>query len=170
MLAMDIFETCLNEISLEGLDGVTISTLWLRLIHREHKINVNLSDDLKNHLWEFLLEISEVEFYQLQHEREDPAIFDRFSGLDVQSGKRIAMAPDELDLHTEVYNVKPINRGNVKGSCCSYETRQDITWIIRDEKLSLTDVITRFGLKRFVIVASQWQRERALAPPGVMHR
>ena len=74
---MDIYQTCLDEVALEGLDGITISALWLRLNNREEKISVKLSATLKEILWKFLLQHSSIEFFQIAANRSDPVIFNR---------------------------------------------------------------------------------------------
>ena len=74
---MDIYQICLNEVALEGLDGITISALWLRLDNREEKITVKLSPTLKEILWKFLLQHSSIEFFQIDSDRNDPVIFNR---------------------------------------------------------------------------------------------
>ena len=78
---MDIYQICLDEVALEGLDGITISALWLRLNQREEKISVKLSLTLQEILWKFLLQHSSIEFYQIPSDRCDPVIFNRFSSF-----------------------------------------------------------------------------------------
>ena len=75
---MDIYQICLNEVALEGLDGITVSALWLRLNSREEKIGVTLSPILQEILWKFLLQHSCIEFFQIASERSDPVIFNRY--------------------------------------------------------------------------------------------
>nr|XP_002123969.3 general transcription factor 3C polypeptide 1-like [Ciona intestinalis] len=165
---MDVFEICLNEVALEGLDGITLPTLWLRMKHRKNKIPVILSEGLKSHLWEYLVNNCDVEFFQLPHTREDPVIFDRFLGYDKTSGKHTAVAPDELDILTDPYLVKPVSHGVIKGSCPCFLTRVNVTSFVQGSDLNLVQAIDKFGERQLVIVASQSKRERMLSPPGVM--
>ena len=79
-VAMDIYKICLDEISLEGLDGVTIPTLWLRLTNRNGGIpvkNFNNADVFKDYLWSFFSQQRHLEFFTLPEDRYEPVLFQR---------------------------------------------------------------------------------------------
>nr|CAB3251334.1 general transcription factor 3C polypeptide 1-like [Phallusia mammillata] len=164
---MDIFAICIQEIALEGLDGITIQALWLRLLERKDKIPIVLTDLLKSHLWQFLIHHDDILFYALDNERQDPIIFDRFSGYDQRSGCFIASAPDELDTVVDIYPVKPVNDEGIKGSCPEFKSRLEVSEVIKEANMGLDDATNRFGAQQLVAVASQSAREMALLPSGV---
>lgn len=68
--------TCLQEVALEGLDGITLPTLWQRLDKREQNISVVLTDALKAYLWKYLVDHNDIELFVLDKERQVPVIFD----------------------------------------------------------------------------------------------
>lgn len=75
---LDIFEITLKETALEGLDGITLPTLWKRLMQRELKIPAALSEPLKHDLWDFLVHHPNIQFFSLPEDREEPDIFNRY--------------------------------------------------------------------------------------------
>lgn len=74
---MDALSIVADEVALEGLDGITIPTLWIRLENRQPKFPLQLDDSTKEHLWKSLINNTDLKFYQLPHEREDVVLFDR---------------------------------------------------------------------------------------------
>ena len=78
---MDIFEAIKEEIALEGLDGITIPTLWLRLGIRQAETKEkfpNLNDNFKEYLWSFCCSLNCIQIYKLPFPRDEPELFDRF--------------------------------------------------------------------------------------------
>ncbi|XP_076819101.1 general transcription factor 3C polypeptide 1-like isoform X1 [Clavelina lepadiformis] len=164
---MDIFKICLQEVALEGLDGVTLPTLWLRLVQREEKVPINLTESLKNVLWNFLSHNASIDCFQLEHGRPEPSIFDRFLGFDTSAGKHVATAPDELDTLDDIYPIKPISQPNIKGSCWEFESRKDVTKELKMIQIDLQEALLRYGAQKLVLVGSQKLRENVLRAPGI---
>ena len=77
---MNLYQDCLDEIALEGLDGITLPTLWLRLTvllkERTNK-TIPLVEKLKNHLWRDFTRNTKLQFYLLPTPRDEPDIFNR---------------------------------------------------------------------------------------------
>lgn len=50
---MNLSEILLEEIALDGLDGITLESLWFRLLHRNltPKFPLKLDDRVKTYLW-----------------------------------------------------------------------------------------------------------------------
>lgn len=74
---MDPISVVADEVALEGLDGITIPTLWIRLEDRTPKFPLQLDDCTKEFIWKSLLGNADLKFYQLPEEREDVVLFDR---------------------------------------------------------------------------------------------
>lgn len=74
---MDPLSIVADEVALEGLDGITIPSLWIRLEYRQPKFPLQLDDSTKELLWKSLVNNTDLKFYHLPHEREDVVLFDR---------------------------------------------------------------------------------------------
>lgn len=74
---MDPLSIVADEVALEGLDGITIPSLWIRLEGRQPKFPLKLDDSTKELIWKSLINNTDLKFYQLPHEREDVELFDR---------------------------------------------------------------------------------------------
>lgn len=77
MLAMDPLDIVMDEVALEGLDGVTILSLWIRLEKRNPAFPRNLDSYTKEFIWKSLVSNHEVDFYELPQERADVVLVDR---------------------------------------------------------------------------------------------
>ncbi|XP_049535938.1 general transcription factor 3C polypeptide 1 [Anopheles darlingi] len=146
-----------EEISLEGLEGTTLDTLWYNISQRM-KLSLPIPTKLSNTLWPQIVRNPEFEFHLLLNERNPHQPYDRFAYVDAETG--IPQLPEVYPGHRFRYNL--IERNGVRGSCEEYETRSPIP---RDElqSISWTEVEQRYG-RRFVIVASQRLRESFLIP------
>ncbi|XP_050083732.1 general transcription factor 3C polypeptide 1 [Anopheles aquasalis] len=146
-----------EEISLEGLEGATLETLWYNISQRL-KLSLPMPTKLSNILWPQIVGNPEFEFYLLLSERNAHVPYDRFAYVDAETG--IPQLPEVYPGHR--FRYKLIERHGVRGSCEEYETRSPIP---RDElqSISWTEVEQRYG-RRFVIVASQRLRESFLIP------
>ncbi|XP_063446965.1 general transcription factor 3C polypeptide 1-like [Mytilus trossulus] len=150
-----------DEIALEGLEGITVNTLWKRLAKRPGFV-IKLDEKSKAFLWRQLTTVSEFVYYELPEPRPDLDIFNRMDFVDPESGHMVELNQDTH--HTEAYPVTCINQDGVIGSCSTFHTRYSVTdEIVSDGKLlmSLEKVIERFG-EKLVVVASQRQRNEAL--------
>lgn len=74
---MDPLSIVEDEVALEGLDGITIPTLWVRLENRSPKFQLNLDQYTKEFIWKSLVINADLEFYALPQERDDVVLFDR---------------------------------------------------------------------------------------------
>lgn len=74
---MDPWSAAADEVALEGLDGITIPSLWIRLEDRQPKFPVKLDDGTKELLWESLISNTDLKFYELPQERDDVVLSDR---------------------------------------------------------------------------------------------
>uniref|UniRef100_A0A4Y0BL14 Uncharacterized protein n=1 Tax=Anopheles funestus TaxID=62324 RepID=A0A4Y0BL14_ANOFN len=148
-----------EEISLEGLEGSTLDSLWNHIALRM-KLSMPLPPKLMASIWTMVLRNTEFEFYLLLSERKPFAHFNRLGNLDPENG--IAVQPSEFPGHRFAYRLVEAN--GIRGSCEEYDTR---TLIPRDElrKISCIDAELRYG-RKFVIVASQRMRESFLIIPN----
>lgn len=74
---MDPLSIVEDEVALEGLDGITIPTLWIRLEDRKPQFSLKLDDGTKELIWKSLINNTDLKFYQLPHDREDVVLYDR---------------------------------------------------------------------------------------------
>lgn len=92
---MDPLSIVADEVALEGLDGITLPSLWIRLEGRQPKFPLKLDDSTKELIWKSLIHNTDLKFYQLPHEREDVELFDRW----VQTGVTIFIFPHLTPKH-----------------------------------------------------------------------
>lgn len=74
---MDPLSIVEDEVALEGLDGITIPSLWIRLESRQPSFPLKLDEPTKEFLWRSLASSAELKFYEQPQEREDVVLFDR---------------------------------------------------------------------------------------------
>lgn len=86
---MDALGIVEDEVALEGLDGITIPSLWIRLKDRHPAFPLKLDTHTKEFIWRSLTSNSELKFYELPQERGDVVFFDRsLSGFVIKMTKR----------------------------------------------------------------------------------
>uniref|UniRef100_A0A182JTU3 Uncharacterized protein n=1 Tax=Anopheles christyi TaxID=43041 RepID=A0A182JTU3_9DIPT len=148
-----------EEISLEGLEGSTLDSLWNHIGLRL-KLTMPLPLKLMGTIWTLILRNPEYEFYLLLAERKPFAHFDRLGKIDPENG--LPVQPSEYPGHRFAYRLVETN--GVRGSCEEYDTR---TSIPREElrTISYSEAELRYG-RKFVIVASQRMRESFLIIPN----
>lgn len=149
-------ETLLDEIALEGLDGITVNTLWIRLSQRPN-FNFTLDDSTKPYLWKCILGLKPIDFYTLATPRPDLVPYNRFHYIDPESKHFI----ETDDIPEDIYPVKLAEEEGVLGSCAEYTTRVKVTDDIRTGKPTLEQVMEKYG-NTLVIVAWQQTRLRTL--------
>ncbi|XP_029998017.1 general transcription factor 3C polypeptide 1 isoform X2 [Sphaeramia orbicularis] len=161
---MDPLSLVVDEVSLEGLDGITIPTLWIRLEDRNPKFPLKLDDCTKEFIWSSLVNNNELTFYELPQNRDDVELDDRFQDIDPETGIE---TKECFETKKDIYPVQIIleNKAGIQGSCIYFKERKDVTKHIRSQ--SNTPLITLDGaLKRYnrklVVVASQKLRFRTL--------
>ncbi|MPC14644.1 General transcription factor 3C polypeptide 1 [Portunus trituberculatus] len=65
-----------DEVALEGLDGITVEALWVRLKHRPNfETNMHIDDKSKEFLWSLLCRNAEITMYKIPTPREKLVIF-----------------------------------------------------------------------------------------------
>ncbi|XP_014245478.1 general transcription factor 3C polypeptide 1 isoform X2 [Cimex lectularius] len=147
----------LEEIALEGLDGITIEALWLRIDDRSSFPIKPIEDCTKVYLWNFIRRLANVEFYELPVPRSPLVIFHRLDHVDSAGNyyepENIPPCP---------YPHKPVIYNGIKGSCSTFHERIDITSSVR--KMSYSEVIANWG-EKLVIVADQCTRKQVLSIP-----
>uniref|UniRef100_A0A8C2F3I2 General transcription factor IIIC subunit 1 n=1 Tax=Cyprinus carpio TaxID=7962 RepID=A0A8C2F3I2_CYPCA len=151
---MDPLDAVLDEVALEGLDGISIQTLWLRLRSRQPELGLNLDPLSQQFIWSCLIRAAEIRFYLLPEHRRAVTLRDRFVEVDRDTGIHEMQEAEPLD----VYPVSVVTEdpGGVQGSCQFFREREDVSEQIRSADLGapLTE--------RLVLVASQERRYRAL--------
>lgn len=74
---MDPLSIVVDEAALEGLDGITTFSLWIRLDDRKPEFPLKLDECTKEYIWKSLVTNADFKFYELPHDREDIVLFDR---------------------------------------------------------------------------------------------
>ncbi|XP_027139206.1 general transcription factor 3C polypeptide 1 isoform X2 [Larimichthys crocea] len=162
---MDPLSVAVDEVALEGLDGITIPTLWIRLEDRQPKFPLKLDDCTRELIWKSLIINTDLKFYQLPQEREDVVLYDRFKDIDPETGIETALTFS--DIRKDVYPIHIIleNKDGIQGSCAFFKQRTDITKQVRSKSLTplvnLQEALERYG-RKLVVVASQMLRFRTL--------
>lgn len=162
---MDAFSIVEDEVALEGLDGITIPSLWIRLEDKKPKFPLKLDDSTKELLWRYLISNTDLKVYQLPKERDDVLLLDRFKDIDPETG--IETTQKFCDARKDVYPIKIIleNKSGIQGSCALFKERTDITKHVRSKSftplLSLQEALERYG-RKLVVVASQTLRFKTL--------
>ncbi|XP_075148767.1 general transcription factor 3C polypeptide 1 [Haematobia irritans] len=155
---MSFQRTILDEIALEGLEGVTIPSLWV-YIGKALQLPLPLPEKMITQIWSFLLRMHKhLQFFELPVERETVTIFDRYQVVDTDLG--VPITPDICPAVR--YKCVPICDGDIIGSCEYYKERKLIPFAdVKD--LNLAAVEEKWGNK-FIIVASQELRYCAITP------
>ncbi|KAJ8917397.1 hypothetical protein NQ315_002421 [Exocentrus adspersus] len=144
----------LDEICLEGLDGITIEAFWKRLSTALRNLTF-IRDDIKESIWRFIRNKSSLQFFKLVEPRGVLEIYDRMQYVDPDVG--VVMEPIcELP---DIYPHALVTNPNVQGSCSTFDTRKDITADVIHLDLKSAEQIYSTSL---VIVASQKLRKNAL--------
>ncbi|XP_028412972.1 general transcription factor 3C polypeptide 1-like [Dendronephthya gigantea] len=128
---------CLEEIALEGLDGITIGTLWKRL--DSALLFSTIDESYKEFLWRCVSSCRGIKAYLLESPRAELLDFNEDS---------------------EVYSYCCINDDGIRGSCSTYKTRT----LINISKINLSTALATYG-NRLVLVASQLLRNKVLLGP-----
>ncbi|XP_031719024.1 general transcription factor 3C polypeptide 1 [Anarrhichthys ocellatus] len=154
-----------DEVALEGLDGITIPSLWIRLADIKPAFPLKLDDCTKEFIWKSLLSNSDLKFYQLPKERDDVVLYDRFKGIDPDTGIETAQKFSEARKEVYPIHITVENKDGIQGSCALFKERTDVTQHVRSKSLTpllnLQEALERYG-RKLVVVASQALRFRTL--------
>ncbi|XP_059010754.1 general transcription factor 3C polypeptide 1 isoform X1 [Mustela lutreola] len=162
---MDALESLLDEVALEGLDGLCLPALWSRLETRVPPFPLPLEPYTQEFLWRALATHPGISFYEEPRERPDLQLQDRYEEIDLETGI-LESRRDPVALE-DVYPIHMIleNKDGIQGSCRYFKERKNITNDIRTKTLQprcmMAEAFGRWG-KRLIIVASQDMRYRAL--------
>uniref|UniRef100_A0A9L0IWV0 Ral transcription factor IIIC subunit 1 n=1 Tax=Equus asinus TaxID=9793 RepID=A0A9L0IWV0_EQUAS len=162
---MDALESLLDEVALEGLDGLCLPALWSRLETRVPPFPLPLEPHTQEFLWRALATHPGISFYEEPRERPDLQLQDRYEEIDLETGI-LESKRDPVPLE-DVYPIHMIleNKDGIQGSCRYFKERKNITSDIRTKSLqsrcTMVEAFGRWG-KKLIIVASQDMRYRAL--------
>ncbi|XP_005405198.1 PREDICTED: general transcription factor 3C polypeptide 1 [Chinchilla lanigera] len=162
---MDALESLLDEVALEGLDGLCLPALWSRLESRVPPFPLLLEPYTQEFLWRALATHPGISFYEEPRERPDLQLQDRYEEIDLETGI-LESRRDPVPLE-DVYPIHMIleNKDGIQGSCQYFKERKNITNNIRTKSLqprcTMMEAFDRWG-KKLIIVASQDMRYRAL--------
>uniref|UniRef100_A0A8B9Y541 Ral transcription factor IIIC subunit 1 n=1 Tax=Bos mutus grunniens TaxID=30521 RepID=A0A8B9Y541_BOSMU len=162
---MDALESLLDEVALEGLDGLCLPALWSRLETRVPPFPLPLEPYTQEFLWRALATNPGISFYEEPRERPDLQLQDRYEEIDLETGI-VESRRDPVPLE-DVYPIHMIleNKDGIQGSCRYFKERKNITNDIRTKMLqprcTMVEAFGRWG-KKLIIVASQDMRYRAL--------
>ena len=156
----DIKSIVYDEIALEGLDGITIYSLWIRLQQIDFPLKLDHSST-KCYIWKNLIlkyALNELKFYCLPEKRETIQIYNRYDYISSETGYCIN---NEERIPTDIYSdICPIDQDNVRGSCKHFNERVLVSLGDLNE-LNLDEVEIKYDNK-LIIVANQHLREKAL--------
>lgn len=85
---MDALESLLDEVALEGLDGLCLPALWSRLETRVPPFPLPLEPYTQEFLWRALATHPGISFYEEPRERPDLQLQDRSAALVLRAGRR----------------------------------------------------------------------------------
>ncbi|KAM6166644.1 general transcription factor 3C polypeptide 1 isoform 2-T2 [Erethizon dorsatum] len=162
---MDALESLLDEVALEGLDGLCLPALWSRLESRVPPFPLPLEPYTQEFLWRALATHPGISFYEEPRERPDLQLQDRYEEIDLETGI-LESRRDPVSLE-DVYPIHMVleNKDGIQGSCQYFKERKNITNNIRTKSLqpccTMMEAFDRWG-KKLIIVASQDMRYRAL--------
>ncbi|XP_062040783.1 general transcription factor 3C polypeptide 1-like isoform X5 [Lepus europaeus] len=132
---MDALESLLDEVALEGLDGLCLPALWSRLETRVPPFPLPLEPYTQEFLWRALATHPGISFYEEPRERPDLQLQDRYEEIDLETGI-LESRRDPVPLE-DVYPIHMIleNKDGIQGSCRYFKERKNITSDIRTKSL-----------------------------------
>ncbi|XP_056587821.1 general transcription factor 3C polypeptide 1 [Triplophysa dalaica] len=166
MMMMDPLEALLDEVALEGLDGISLQTLWMRLRTRQPEFGLNLDSATQNFIWSCLSRTPEIRFWLLPEPRKHVTVHDRFVEVDRNTGIHEMRLPESEDPYP--VSVVTDDPSGVQGSCVFYRERVDVTDDVRTSDLRTLVTLEQAQnqwAEKLVMVASQEVRSRALIGP-----
>ncbi|XP_066432234.1 general transcription factor 3C polypeptide 1 [Eleutherodactylus coqui] len=156
---MEVLDAVLDEVALEGLDGITVPALWLRLQARLPAFPLVLDAATKQLIWQSLVCHPELQFYELPAERRPLVINNRYEGRDFNEDTSAVEECPAEDLYP--FHIVADHKSGIQGSCRYFKERVVVTEHIRTEAITCDGASDKWG-EKLVIVASQTLRYRAL--------
>lgn len=170
----DLMSAVIDEIALEGLDGITLDSLWIRLRVRYTTLDAVAdkrldftSSSVQSFIFDNIIkELSREEtlrFYSLPECRPVIGLYNRYQFVNQETGTLIE-DPDLIpeDVYGEVTPVADQNSPDIRGSSRHYFERKDVTKDVLKSDMRIEDIDRHFGLSRLVVVADQTHRTSAL--------
>ncbi|KAG6451187.1 hypothetical protein O3G_MSEX006972 [Manduca sexta] len=149
---MDYTQMLIDEIALEGLEGIGLDLLWRRMAKR---MSSEVTKKMKNRYWNSILQFDCIQFYLLPEPIVRLEIVDRFTLIDEETGQ-LKSPDDYLD---GPYEYCPVD--NEYGSCKYYNTRKLMP---KEDFVHLSyEKVELEYIDNLVLVASIEERWRALA-------
>ncbi|CAH1403595.1 unnamed protein product [Nezara viridula] len=149
----DYIADIIDEIALEGLDGITLEALWVRLSERPRFMFKPTDKQVKKYLWIIVSKLPNVEFFTLPEARPNLFTFNRLEHIDSNGN---FYEPE--DFPPCIYPHCPIEDKGIMGSCSTYKERENVSQIVRKESY---ETVERRG-NHLIIVANQNTRTRAI--------
>lgn len=164
---MDLQSVLLDEIALEGLDGITIPTLFTRLKNSKY-VGLNFNEELvQEYVWKSILAISkrspsDLQLYKLPSQRPCFVLYNKY-----ENNNSFVFYEEPDSVPKDIYlPLAPVEGELERGSCIHYKTRVNVTEKIIEKPTSLKDTLEQYN-ESLVIVASQYLRNRSLGINGV---
>ncbi|KAH8266654.1 hypothetical protein KR018_006908 [Drosophila ironensis] len=154
----------LDEVALEGLEGVTLPYLW-GLLARRFKLSPQpLSERLQQQVWTLLLRSHphKVEFFELPESRPDFPHYDRLKDMDEDLGVPVISETCPFQFLVNA----PVQEDGIMGNCADFKTRKPVP-LATLQPLTVAQATEQWG-GRLVVVASQELRRAALSPGHIM--
>ncbi|CAG9814775.1 unnamed protein product, partial [Phaedon cochleariae] len=152
----DLYFHIMDEICLEGLDGITIEAFWTRLLVVLEGVS-SISGFMKENIWKIIMSKHEdLHFYELPDPRRELEIYDRLNFYNWDIGVVMELAFELPD----IYPHSVVNVPNVQGSCANFNDRMDVSATVLG--MHLKDIEKTYGNK-LAIVAQQQLRTLALS-------
>lgn len=127
MMELDSVGIVLDEISLEGLEGITLESLWIRLSDVQFHLNP-LEKHVQQFIWSNIIfdkaASQDLQFYKIPAARKTIVLYDRYQHMNPDTGACL----ETNEVPEDVYGlVTPVCDGNIRGSCNCYDKRKDVT-------------------------------------------
>ncbi|CAH0401359.1 unnamed protein product [Chilo suppressalis] len=142
-----------DEIALEGLEGIGINLLWKRI---EKRISTSVTEKMQRRLWNIILKFDSIYLYENPEPVPHLDIIDRFTIVDDANGD-LREPDDYLD---GPYEYQPVDCDN--GSSVHYKRRVLLDKDILS-KMDYKEVLSTYN-NTLVLVASKEERWGALVP------
>lgn len=129
-MSVDQVDVLLDEIALEGLEGITLESLWVRLKDRGYCLDVD-DQCCRMYIWSNIITnnalAGRLEFYQLPAQRSTVQIYNRYEHIQPETG----YCTENNEVPPDVYGiVTPVTDGSIRGSCTTYKQRKNITKLV----------------------------------------
>ena len=184
----DYLLSIVDEVALEGLDGISLQALWIRLQGRSD-FSFKLETQ-KEREWVFSILVEQarqsrdknnedIQFYWEKTPRIPLVVYNRYDHTDGELG--VVVEPDNLPDDPYPFSAFEDKDKAIKGSCTNYETRVNVTdrilqcvtvqnnsdeFLVKEVCKSLCEEVDQndpfASLKNLIVVAGQRLRNKAI--------